>query len=339
MTVPPLPDAPRRASNHIVQLMFAAAARLGWTTRLIDPTFGYLWEVELPDGRRRALVGAKTPINDAAAAQVASDKDYTARVLFEAGYAVASSTRVLSPKHFRGADYAPRSGPRVAIDVAAREGFPLVVKPNGLSHGRLVRRVKSEAELVEALERVWEVDRIALVQDYIDGRELRLDLLDGQPLVCYERRPLRLLGDGTSTEAELLAALDPRFLDPAARLRAELDGLRPNAVLPPGETRELEQGIYNLNRSATAELLPEPPERWRRWAAEAAARLGLRLAGIDLRIEGEGPLFDLDPADAVVLEVNATPLLTQLAHMGHQELAIDAQVRILQAAFASRTSD
>ncbi|MEO0651018.1 MAG: hypothetical protein AAFZ65_10095 [Planctomycetota bacterium] len=333
MTIPPLPDAPPRAPTLAVELMFEAAARLGWRTRLIDPTFGYLWEVELPDGRRRTMVGAKTPINDASAAQVASDKDYCARVLHEEGYPVPHSVRALSPKFFQGTEYADRSGPKRALDLAAREGFPLIVKPNRMSHGRLVRVVRCESDLIAALEQVWELDRIALVQEFVEGRELRLDLLDGQPVACYERRALELVGDGQSTEAELLAALDRRFRDPRALLRAEADGLKPGNILEAGATRRLESGVHNLNRSATATLLPTPPERWRAWGARIAERLGLRLAGIDLRIEGDGDPYDLDPAAAVVLEVNGTPLLTQLARMGHRELAIDTQARILVAAF------
>jgi glutathione synthase/RimK-type ligase-like ATP-grasp enzyme len=320
---PPLPFA--------VELALEAAARLGWRTRVIDPEFGYLWELELPDGTRRAIVGSKTPINDGAASQLASDKHYSSMVLAERGVRVPEGVRALSPRHFRGTEYVDRTRLDAVHAFAERRGFPLIVKPNRMSHGRLVRRVDDAAALEAAIAAVWELDRLALVQAVVPGRELRLDLLDGELLAGYERRPHVLEGDGRHSVAELLAAADARFLDPRALARALADGPAPNRVPAAGERLELGDGVHNLNRSATATLIETLPEPWRAWCAEVADALGLRLAGIDLRVDTAGDPLGADPRTACVLEVNGTPLLAQLARMGHRELALAAQARILGA--------
>ncbi|MHC4260927.1 MAG: ATP-grasp domain-containing protein [Planctomycetota bacterium] len=314
-----------------VELALEAADRLGWPTRVIDPEYGYLWELELPDGTRRALVGMKTPINDGAASQLSSDKHYSGLVLSEHGIRVPDGERALSPRHFAGTGYAERTRLDGVHAFAEARGFPLIVKPNRMSHGRLVRRVSDMRELEEAVRAVWELDRLALIQVVVPGRELRLDLLDGEFLAGYERRPHRLTGDGQRTMRELLIALDSRFASDLALERAAADGLEATRVLERDESVELGNGILNLNRSATGVLIPDLPPRWLAWGRRVADAIGLRLAGIDLRIDCEGDPLDADPERAVVIEVNGTPLLTQIARLGHRELALDAQARILSA--------
>lgn len=314
-----------------VALAIEAAHNLGWSTRLLDPEFGYLWEVALPDGRRRVMVGVKTPVNDGAASQLATDKHYTSMVLAEQGVRVPAGVRALSPRHFRGTELAGCANLDEARTFADRTGYPLIVKPNRLSHGRLVRCVEDAAALEAAVAAIWELDRVALVQERVVGRELRIDLLDGELLAAYERHPQRLVGDGRRSLAELLVAADSRFAEPLAMGRAIADGLDAERVPDAGEMVELGDGVHNLNRSASASLIPELPEPWRAWAARVAAHLGLRLAGIDLRIDCDREPLEADPERAVVLEVNGTPLLAQMAKLGHHELAVRAQARILAA--------
>lgn len=332
-------DHARREIPFAVQLCLDAAAQLGWTTEVLDPAFGYLWELELPGGQRRSIVGAKTPINDAAAAQLAMDKHYAGIVLRRAGFRVPAGVRALSPKHFSDTRYAGDTGLEPALELARTRGLPLIVKPNRLSHGRLVTLVDSEKALRRAIEAVWGLERIALAQTVVPGRELRVDVLDGELLAAYERRPLEVVGDGERDVATLLRAIDQRFdgLD-AKALARKLEHTRPaedlgsgtglaKSVPEEGERVVLDEPILNLNRLCTAEVLPNLPDRWREFAVRATETLGLRLGGVDLRM----PSLAADPTEATVLEVNATPLLAQLAHLGHRELAVAGQARILAA--------
>jgi glutathione synthase/RimK-type ligase-like ATP-grasp enzyme len=335
------PPAAPRPLPPPTQLALDAAARLGWPTRVLDAEFGYLWELTLPDGRVRAIPGSRTPVNDAAAAQLAGDKHFTGCVLADAGFRVPETVRALSPFHFRGALEEERTGLRPAQAFARARGYPLIVKPNRLSHGRCVAVVRDQGELERAIAAVWEHDRVALVQEYVEGRELRLDLLDGELLAGYERRPLRVRGDGRCTALQLLAALDPRFgqEDGRAKLAASVlvqrlereRGPLASLVLAADEELVLDEQVMNLNRLCTAVPIPRLPEPWRAHCAAIAARLGLRLAGLDLRLPCSGEPLVEDPRRATVLEVNATPLLVQLSRMGHRELALAGMGRILRA--------
>jgi glutathione synthase/RimK-type ligase-like ATP-grasp enzyme len=84
----------------------------------------------------------------------------------------------------------------------------------------------------------------------------------------------------------------------------------------------------NLNRGATAVHLPLIPEAWRQWCVELGRSLGLEHFGLDLRAES----LEAEPSSAVVLEVNATPLVLQMAKMGHRETALKAQMAVFVCA-------
>lgn len=325
-----------------VALFMEAAQRLGLAARVVDPEFGYLWELEWPDGHRRTLIGAKTPINDASAAQVCGDKHYASMVLERAGLRVPEAVRCLSPVYFARGEFADRTGPAPGVAFAERAGFPLVVKPNKLSHGRSVRFAWNEAELLAAIDEVFERDTIALVQRPASGREFRLDFLDGEFLVGYERAPLVVEGDGTRTLGELLAAADPRFeaADSRDARRAEIatteafterraanDEFGFDTPLASGERIDFARGVLNLNRCATGRLVETLPAPWLAWAQRVGRALALRLFGIDLRVES----LDADPHTATIIEVNSAPLVNQIARMGQHERAVEAQRRVLAA--------
>lgn len=327
-----------------VELMFEAARRLGVETRLLDPEHGYLWDFALGDGRRRAVIGSKLPVNDAAADRLAQDKHYTNLVLAAAGYRVPAGVRLLAASHYQQAEYASFLGLAPARDLANRLGFPLIVKPNSLSHGRHVALVDSWNELESAVERVFAWDTIALVQERIEGREFRLDFLGEEYLIGYERRPLEVEGDGRSPLAALIQNVDGRLvrgpildeLRRAAPWRQALGGhvADPRSeealdwVPPPGQRLRLSGTVMNLNRGATAVHLPVIPESWRQWCVQLGRSLGLEHFGLDLRAES----LEAAPSSAVVLEVNATPLVLQMAKMGHRETALKAQMAVFVCA-------
>lgn len=310
-----------------------AASRLGFELEVLDE-YGYLFA--LRDGvRERVLLGGRSALNDAVSSRLAEDKHYSSVLLSRAGLRVPRTVRCLSPTHPSLHRYRDRAGLEDGLTLAAELGYPLVVKPNRLSHGRGVELVEDEAELVHAVEAAWALDSIALVQEAVGGRDFRLDFLDGEYLLGYERRPLAVVGDGRSTIAELLGALDTRFLEEAShdrllrlpRFVAALGGRTLNAVLEAGMPFGADGPIQNLNADSTAVFIPEIPTGLREHCVRAAEALGLRHFGVDLKLAA----LDAAATSAVFIEINASPLLTQIARIGHVEEAIAAQTQILRA--------
>ncbi|MEM8996391.1 MAG: hypothetical protein AAGF23_16510 [Acidobacteriota bacterium] len=329
-----------QAYATLLQLRLAAARKLGCDVRLLDPETGFLYEV-VRGSKRRLLHGGLSPLNDAVAARVASDKHHTGLVLQSSGIRTPETVRCLRPGHFRSSEFDDLLGLEPAFSFAATRPFPLIVKPNRGSRGVDVVVVEGRDALARAVEQVWKRDYLALVQVPIDGMDVRIDLLDGDFLFGYLRRPLALAGDGRSTVRELFASADSRFA--GERFERALEGdevwrqhRRPlDTVLAPGERLMLETPILNLNRLCEGQRLEGLPDRWLE-ASRAVARLfNLRHIGIDFKIRSVPDPLALDPAEAAVIEVNASPSLAQMSRMGFAEEALAAEVRIVEEMLAA----
>ncbi|MDX1501797.1 MAG: hypothetical protein R3325_05495 [Thermoanaerobaculia bacterium] len=328
----PLPKA--------VELQMEAARALGLACRVLDPAFGFLFEIS--DGRRRRLlIGGRSPLNDSVAARVAGDKHYSKLVLADAGFRVPAAVRCIQPGHYSSPEIESAAGLAPGLAFAEASSFPLIVKPNRKSHGRGVTEVTTPDELADAVRAVWRIDPIALVEERAQGLDVRIDFLDGEFLIGYLRRPLELVGDGRSSVRDLLAAADPRMQGEAAWERIERDatwrrrvtdrGLGPESVLTAGRRVVVGGTVLNLHRWAVAELLPELPPGLAGLGRSVGETIGLRFYGIDCKV----PRLDAGPAEVTVIEVNASPLLTGMAEIGWREEALAAQIRVIEAAWKS----
>lgn len=332
-------NAPIHALPTATQLCLEAAKRLGLDASVLDPEYGYLFELRKGD-RRHAMLGGRSPLNDAVAARLAEDKHYTGMLLERADLRTPRTTRCLSREHPTMASFRDRAGMAPGVEAAKALGYPVVVKPNRLSHGRGVSLVQDEGTLRRAVRAVWQLDAIALVQERIDGRDFRLDFLEGRFLIGYERRPLEVRGDGKRTLSQLLAARDPRFAEPERQRRLTRDrrfrdvverrGWTVSSVLPEGAALSFDGPIQNLNGASTARLIERIPEGLRAACARAGEAVGLRHFGVDLKLEA----LEADPARAAFIEINASPLLSQMYLLGHREQALLAQMQVLEALFA-----
>src|SRR5204863_8345231 len=74
-------------------------------------------------------------------------------------------------------------------EIEARLGFPLVVKPAAQGSALGVCFAASRDDIPEALVGAFSYDDRVLLERHIEGRELAVSLLDGEPLPVVEVRP------------------------------------------------------------------------------------------------------------------------------------------------------
>jgi glutathione synthase/RimK-type ligase-like ATP-grasp enzyme len=137
-------------------------------------------------GTRRFAFGYDIGLNSAMAHRIANDKSATADVLQLSSVASIPHTMFLSPKlgkHITG------DGSREAMRaLLATHPDGLVVKPNEGTSGRLVFRANNEAELEHAAQEVFASHLSLAISPYVDiEQEVRVILLDGEPLVIYRK--------------------------------------------------------------------------------------------------------------------------------------------------------
>jgi D-alanine-D-alanine ligase-like ATP-grasp enzyme len=146
-------------------------------------------------------------------------------------------------------------------------------------------------------------------------------------IACYQRRPMSVTGDGSSTILQLLMAKqealgrqkrpvivnanDPRIAKKLARAGRSL------ASIPADGERVAIYDVSNLSTGGDAEdFTARVHPHWRDLCISLTAQLGLRLCGVDLACA------DIESADSAysILETNASPGMDNYATMGAAQM-------------------
>ncbi len=240
------------------------------------------------------------------AVEIAQDKQLTNSLLERAGLPVPRHERV------RSADD--------AVEAAERIGYPVVVKPMDLSHGRGVAlNLMDQAQVRDAYDKAYDLSSYVLVEGYCKGNDHRVLVIDGQVCAVAERVPGHVVGDGERTIAALVAIVnaDPRrgvghekmltriAIDHQAERLLKLAGYTLETVLKAGEIFML-RSTGNLSTGGTAVdktdvIHPDNAEI----ACRAAKVVGLDVCGIDLICEDISR--SVREQSGVIVEVNAAP--------------------------------
>ena len=307
--------APRRWSRTN-QLILRAAAALGVVAEPLTATrTDYL--LRLRGGGRSVIISkTRSPFLTQVAQTLSNNKKVSRELLAARGLPVP-------PDLLLDEEDDPR-GPAARAFLA--EHGVVVAKPNWGNRGvGVTPAIRDLDGLARAYERAraLDLDEEVMIEPHLEGTNLRLTVIGGRCLAAVEIvRPV-LRGDGESSPAAAIAALneDPRrcsWEDPRLvvldRIEAEEDaqghlaalGLDLDAPLPVGAEVEI--------TGEESEVIDRTDEVDGGWfaVAEAACRcLGVDVGGVDLR----GPLaaFRAPPAggaawrQGAILEVNVLP--------------------------------
>jgi glutathione synthase/RimK-type ligase-like ATP-grasp enzyme len=139
------------------------------------------------DGMRRFALGYDLGLNSAISHRIASDKAATSDVLALSGIACIAHTQFSNPVL---AGYAPTAGLYEAMRaVLMQHPQGVVVKPNEGTSGKLVFKVRSEAELDEAARGIFTSHLSLAISPYVEiAQEVRVVLIDDDPRVVYEKQ-------------------------------------------------------------------------------------------------------------------------------------------------------
>ena len=272
-----------------------------------EPVGGGVSEITVDDFRTRVIENT-CAIDDPVTLAVLADKSLTYRIL------EAESLPV--PRH---ATYALGTIERAA-EFLATAGRDCVVKPAaGTGGGRGVTTgVRTRWQLARASALAAVYGDALLIEEQVSGDNYRLLYLEGELVDAFVRQSPTVVGDGRSSVARLVHAVNDQRLRSAAGvsqvlLTVDMDmrrtlakqGRSLRSVPPPGAEVILKT-VVNENAGADnacamkrlcASVVDE--------CARAVRALGVRLAGVD--VITTDPTRRLKDAGGVVLEVNAPP--------------------------------
>jgi len=255
--------------------------------------------------RIQATITSKTPH---IAVEISCDKEDTHNLLRDLGLPVPQQRMVYSE--------------RGAVRAARTMGYPVVLKPLDANHGRGVSINLVEDEQVKTAFGVARENargRGVLVESFIEGMDHRMLVVNNELVAVAKRVPGHVVGDGESTIAELVDAVnqDPRRgighekvltrleLDQQAERLMAKAGHDASTVLLEGEVFYL-RSTANLSTGGTAIDLTDVvhPDN-REMAVRAVQSVGLDVGGVDFLTSDITQSYK--EVGGAIVEVNAAP--------------------------------
>jgi cyanophycin synthetase len=321
--------APRERRDHFVRI--ALNRSLDQTTRALVkaaeardiPWFrihSLARYVQLGQGRHQErLHETVTTHTKAISSAIARDKVTTSRLLAQLGLPVARQ--------------APVSTKEEAVAAARRIGYPVVVKPAAGGKGvGIAIDLRNADQVRAAFGPASRARPTVIVEQYIEGDDHRMLVIDGELIAVARRVPGAVTGDGKQSVEQLVAEVnrDPRRGEDFTKLlnRLELDaqadtmlgerGYRRDSVPPPGEVVYLRR-TANISTGGTPVDVSDAvhPDN-RRMAVRAARVTGLDVIGIDFITPDIGRSYR--EVGGAICEVNQSPGL-------RPHLAVDGEPR------------
>jgi GNAT-family acetyltransferase (TIGR03103 family) len=284
--------------NPYARIIAEEALRRGIRVEVTDAESG---ELRLSVGGRTVVTQESlSEFTSAVAMSRCDDKRATRRIMERAGVRVA-----------RGA--VACEGDLVAATSLLRECGAVVVKPARGEQGRgITVGVRDEAGLSRAVDLALQFCPDVLVEELIEGDDVRVLVIDREVVAAAVRRPAEVVGDGRNPVAELVAATSRRReRATGGESRIPLDETTAEVVaaagwamddVPPNGERIRVRRTANLHTGGTIEdvtdqLHPDVAEA----AVRAATALGIPVTGIDFMVP------DVAGPEYVFIEANERP--------------------------------
>ena len=306
---------------------------------LLEPKWNIVGQIIFKNNNKKYFRYSSLDINTLGASEIAKDKDYATYFMKHLGYPTVPG------KAFYSNDWANAIGSNNKIDEAydhaSKMGFPVIVKPNSMSQGFGVALVANKKDFYKAVRFIFKRDRIALVQKFVSGKDYRVVVLDNKVISAYERIPLSVSGDGSSTIKQLLEtkqvdfenkSRDTRikFKDPRISEKIRRQKLNMQSILKIGEKIFL---LDNANLSTggdSVDVTSSMHKEFKKIAVKLTKDMGLRLCGVDLIVEGT---IEEKPKKYFVIEINSAPGLDHYASTGREQEKIveDLYLEVLKS--------
>lgn len=174
--------------NPYAQIIVDEARRRGVGVDIEDADAG-LFKLTL-GGRSIHCRESLTDLTSAVALSRCDDKSLTYRLLKRAGYEVPAQKCVRREREARE-----------FLETHER----VVVKPAQGEQGRGVYvDLSSEREVISAVRSVKELCDTVLIEEFVEGEDLRIIVIGGEVVAAAVRRPATIIGDGVHTIIELI---------------------------------------------------------------------------------------------------------------------------------------
>lgn len=198
-------------------------------------------------------------------------------------------------------------------------GYPIVLKPQCGNQGKgVVVNIKNEAEALEVYKKLSKTYNDIIIEKYIEGKDYRVCVVDGEVVAAALRLPPYIIGDGQKTIVELIRILNmdsSRGEDhekPLTKVKIDdtllncinKNGYDLNSVLKDGEKLFLRENANLSTGGIAIDCTDDMCEENKDLCRRVAKVVGLNICGIDICCKDISLPIGKDGA---IVEVNAAP--------------------------------
>lgn len=305
-----------------------------------EPKWGIVCQVTFKNGVKKYSRFNSIDVNTLGSSEIAKDKDYATFFMKKMGYPTIEGKAFCSPSWAK--TIGSKDTLHIAYKYANKLGFPVIVKPNSGSQGTDVSLIYNKEEFYESINKVFENDRMALVQKYIQGKDYRMVVLEDDIISVYERIPLSIIGDGKSTINKLLHKKIIKFKKEKRFINIEASDIRIKKKLKHQNMSftfipKNKQKVYlldNANLSSggdAVDMTSKINSSFKKLVIKLTKDMGLKLAGVDVIIE-KGDITQR-PIKYKIIEINSAPGLDHYVTTGkkQQKIVEDMYLKILKS--------
>jgi len=266
--------------NPYARILVDEAQRRGIAVEVLDAEHGYF--AMQYGGRRIICRESLSELTSAVAMSRCDNKVVTHRVLDDVDVRVPKQQVAGEPRQ---------------NESFLRECGAVVVKPAQGEQGRGVHvNVTEAAELHDAIEDASRICPCAVLEEYVEGQDLRVVVIDFKVVAAAVRRPAQITGTGRHAIADLIEKQSRRraaATDGESRIPVDEEtvrclaarGLRLEDILPEGQSVPV-RNTANLHTGGTLHDVTDQLSRELRDVSERVAKtLDIPVVGLDFIVE------------------------------------------------------
>ncbi len=306
----------------VISIIEKVAAQIGAVV-VVDPECKFVGHITFSNGNQTFFSSTRLNLNGFGSAEIAKDKACSSFFLKQFGYKVPEG------KTFFNEKLCKKITTLRNIDdgclYAKYLGFPVIVKPLNLSQGKLVAKVYNKQEYYQVAKKILRITAGCIVERFHVGNDYRILVLDQEVIAAYQRIPLYIVGDATSTVLELLQQKQESLLkigrkiidieDFRIKKKLQRQKFNLNSILPQDTIVYL---LDNANLSSGGEAIDVSESihpDFQKLAIHITKDMGLRLAGVDMITSDlTKPMINY-----TIIEVNGSPGLSNYASIGEAQ--------------------
>lgn len=298
--------------NPYAQILIKEARRRGIGVEVLDEAAGYF---ALSFGGRTIVCRESlTELTTAIAMSRCDDKAVTQRLLIKAGLKVPAQIEASNEDETQ----------------AFLTQYPrLVVKPaRGEQGAGISVDVRTLAEVNTAIDKARQVNERVLLEQYVEGQDLRIIVIDFKVVAAAVRKPAQIIGTGHHRISELIEKQSRRRaaatggesripLDAETTRCIQAAGYHLDSVLPQ-EVTLIVRKTANLHTGGTIhDVSPQLHPALKDAAIHAAQALDIPVVGFDFLVP------EVNQSDYVIIEANERPGLANHEPQPTAECFID----------------